>query len=93
MTNRCLEYTNEVSRALVCEHHMTAIDAYLGLRRAITLPDDMSEGALRALRSRVEKASNKYPDAEGRSNAAFNKVLRAYGEYLSTVMWERDHVG
>lgn len=70
-----------------------AVLAYAGIRAAIVLPDDMEEDALRCLRDRVVDASERYGDAEGKSNAAFNKVLKAYADYLGSVMWERDHVG
>lgn len=59
---------NAAAIALRDDDTSKAVLAYTGIRAAIVLPDDMEEHALIALRLRVVEASEKYGDAEGRSN-------------------------
>jgi hypothetical protein len=67
---------------------LRAANAYTSLRAALVAPDDMHEEVIRALRTRVLEAAEKYPDRDAPAIRAANEVLRAYANYLSQVMWE-----
>lgn len=86
-----LDYVGDVTRAFRCPHTLSALTAYTSLRHAIDAPDDMSEGALRALHTRVMLAAEDYPTSDQRAARAADVLLLAYANYLSTVMWERGH--
>lgn len=91
--SRGMEYVTDVTAAFGCEHTMTALEAYASIRRAITITDHMSDGALVALQQRVDRArAYCADDAQGVSNAAAGRLLDAYSQFLQAIIWEQQHV-
>ena len=83
------EYIPDVHKAFACEHVRNALEAYAAIRRALVITDDMSDGALIALRQRIERAADYTDQTAGAANAAASKVLHAYRDYLNLIVWER----